>query len=119
MGKISGPLFVLYDHHRILFRFSCGRRKLQISLAGEGVPVNVGTFSNDMTTFATKDDVLTLLGHLGYLAYDSVNETVRIPNKEVSQEYVNAISTMNWYGVAESVEDSRKLLESLWALDEE
>ena len=88
-------------------------------LAGEGVPVNVGTFSNDMTTFATKDDVLTLLGHLGYLAYDSVNETVRIPNKEVSQEYVNAISTMNWYGVAESVEDSRKLLESLWALDEE
>ena len=88
-------------------------------LAGEGVPVNVGTFSNDMTTFATKDDVLTLLGHLGYLTYDSVNETVRIPNKEVSQEYVNAISTMNWYGVAESVEDSRKLLESLWALDEE
>jgi len=51
-----------------------------------------------------------LLGHLGYLTYDSVNETVRIPNKEVSQEYVNAISTMNWYGVAESVEDSRKLL---------
>ena len=88
-------------------------------LAGEEVPVNVGTFSNDMTTFATKDDVLTLLGHLGYLTYDSVNETVRIPNKEVSQEYVNAISTMNWYGVAESVEDSRKLLESLWALDEE
>ena len=88
-------------------------------LAGERVPVNVETFSNDMTTFATKDDVLTLLGHLGYLAYDSVNETVRIPNKEVSQEYVNAISTMNWYGVAESVEDSRKLLESLWALDEE
>lgn len=88
-------------------------------LAGEEVPVNVGTFSNDMTTFATKDDVLTLLGHLGYLTYGSVNETVRIPNKEVSQEYVNAISTMNWYGVAESVEDSRKLLESLWALDEE
>ena len=24
---------------------------------------------------------------------------MRIPNKEVSQEYVNAISTMNWYGV--------------------
>lgn len=87
--------------------------------AGECVQVNVGTFSNDMTTFATKDDVLTLLVHLGYLTYDSTNETVRIPNKEVSQEYVNAISTMNWYGVAESVEDSRKLLEALWALDEE
>lgn len=84
-------------------------------LAGEAIPVNVGTFSNDMTTFATKDDVLTLLVHLGYLTYDSMDETVRIPNKEVSQEYVNAISTMNWYGVAESVESSRRLLEALWS----
>ena len=64
-------------------------------LAGESVPINIGTFSNDMTTFATKDDVLTLLVHLGYLTYDSVDGTVSIPNKEVSREYVNAISTMN------------------------
>ncbi|WP_390509622.1 hypothetical protein [Faecalibacterium sp. i20-0019-C2] len=25
-----------------------------------------------------------------------------IPNKEVSQEYVNALSTMNWHGVTAS-----------------
>ena len=86
-------------------------------LAGESVPINIGTFSNDMTTFATKDDVLTLLVHLGYLTYDSVDGTVSIPNKEVSREYVNAISTMNWHGVAESVESSRKLLEALWNMD--
>lgn len=43
--------------------------------------------------------------------------TVNIPNKEVSREYVNAISTMNWHGVAESVESSRKLLEALWNMD--
>lgn len=67
-------------------------------LAGESVAVNIGTFSNDMTTFATKDDVLMLLVHLGYLTYDSSNETAKIPNKEVSQEYVNAISPMNWQG---------------------
>ena len=71
-------------------------------LAGEAVPIHIGTFSNDMTTFATKDDVLTLLVHLGYLTYNSINETVSIPNKEVSREYVNAISTMNWHGVADS-----------------
>ena len=59
-------------------------------LAGESVPINIGTFSNDMTTFATKDDVLTLLVHLGYLTYNSTAETVSIPNKEVSQEYINA-----------------------------
>ena len=86
-------------------------------LAGESVPINVGTFSNDMTTFATKDDVLTLLVHLGYLTYNSIDGTVSIPNKEVSKEYVNAISTMNWHGVAESVESSCKLLEALWNMD--
>lgn len=86
-------------------------------LAGEGIPVNIGTFSNDMTTFAIRDDVLTLLVHLGYLTYDSIDETVRIPNKEVSQEYVNAIRTMDWHEVIASVEASRKLLEALWAMD--
>ena len=86
-------------------------------LAGERVKINTGTFSNDMTTFSCKDDVLTLLVHLGYLTYDSSSETVTIPNKEVSQEYVNAISTMNWKGVMDSVDASRKLLEALWAMD--
>ena len=33
-------------------------------LAGERVQVNIGTFSNDMTSFQGKDDVLTLLIHL-------------------------------------------------------
>ena len=88
-------------------------------LAGEGVRINTGTFSNDMTTFATKDDVLTLLVHLGYLTYNAKTEEVTIPNKEVSQEYINAISTMDWHEVYRSVEHSRKLLEALWNQDEE
>lgn len=86
-------------------------------LAGEEIPVNTGTFSNDMTTFAMKDDVLTLLVHLGYLTYDSTRGVVAIPNKEVSQEYVNAIRTMDWHEVIHSVEASKRLLESLWAMD--
>ena len=86
-------------------------------LAGEGVRINTGTFSNDMTTFATKDDVLTLLVHLGYLTYNSETEKVTIPNKEVSQEYLNAISTMDWHEVMRSVENSRKLVEALWNQD--
>ena len=86
-------------------------------LGGGSVTINTGTFSNDMTTFAVKDDVLTLLVHLGYLSYYEPDSTVSIPNKEVSLEYVNAISTMDWHGVAESVAASRKLLESLWNMD--
>lgn len=88
-------------------------------LAGESIRINTGTFSNDMTTFATRDDILTLLVHLGYLAYDGISESVHIPNKEVSQEYVNAISTMAWKEVITSVEESRRLLESLWNMDGE
>ena len=65
-------------------------------LAGESIMINTGTFANDMTSFATKDDVLTLLVHLGYLTYDSENEMIAIPNREVSKEYINAISTMDW-----------------------
>lgn len=88
-------------------------------LAGESVRINTGTFSNDMTTFAIKDDVLTLLVHLGYLTYNSQTQSVMIPNKEVSQEYINAISTMDWHEVIRSVENSRKLLEDLWNQDAE
>lgn len=87
-------------------------------LAGERVQVNIGTFSNDMTSFQGKDDVLTLLIHLGYLSYHWPDKTVTIPNKEVSQEYINAISTMNWSEVTRSVEDSKTLLEALWNMDE-
>ena len=88
-------------------------------LAGEKIPINTGTFSNDMTTFETRDDVLTLLTHLGYLTYDSESESVSIPNKEVAKEYINAISTMDWKEVTHSVEASRKLLEALWNQDGE
>ena len=88
-------------------------------LAGEAVPIDTGTFTNDMITFANRDDVLTLLVHLGYLTYDSINGTVTIPNKEVAQEYVNAIRTMDWSEVTRSVEASRKLLQSMWDMDAE
>lgn len=88
-------------------------------LAGESVEINTGTFTNDMTTFAGRDDVLTLLVHLGYLTFDSERSAVSIPNKEVSQEYVNAISTMDWSEVMHSIDASRRLLQSLWEMDEE
>ena len=86
-------------------------------LSGLRYRINTRTFQNDMWSMKSKDDVLTLLVHLGYLTYDSIDETVRIPNKEVSQEYVNAIRTMDWHEVIASVEASRKLLEALWAMD--
>ena len=86
-------------------------------LAGGRVEINTGTFSNDMTTFTSKDDVLTLLVHLGYLTYHRWDKTVSIPNREVAQEYVNAIRTMDWGEVMRPVEASRRLLHSLWDME--
>ena len=42
-----------------------------------------------------------------------------IPNKEVSQEYINSLSTMDWHEVMASVKASKELLEALWNMDAE
>lgn len=61
-------------------------------LGGEHVRVNTRSFQNDMRNFKTKDDVLTLLIHLGYLGYDSRAKEAFIPNREIVEEFENAMS---------------------------
>lgn len=60
-------------------------------LGGNQYKINTRTFQNDMYSINSKDDVLTLLVHLGYLAYDSTKKEVYIPNQEVSDEFKNAV----------------------------
>ena len=59
-------------------------------IAGEAVPVNTGIFTNDMITFRIKDDVLTLLIHLGYLGYHYAEKTVFIPNNDIRLKFICA-----------------------------
>ena len=65
-------------------------------LGGGRVRVNTRSFRNDMRNLDSKDDVLTLLIHLGYLAYDSGRKEAFIPNKEIIEEFENAMSTGGW-----------------------
>ena len=88
-------------------------------LAGEHVAVQTTSFQNDMTTFKSKDDVLTLLIHLGYLGYNSSNQTCYIPNKEVIDSFVNSIRSSNWNETTKALLNSRALLEATWNRDEE
>jgi hypothetical protein len=91
-----------------------------VMLLGDGrCKVNPRRFQNDMTTFGGKDDVLTLLIHLGYLAYDSENEEVYIPNYEIKQEFVDAIEGDEWGEVIKTLSASQELLEATWQLDGE
>lgn len=50
-------------------------------LSGESVSVNTKSYQNDMVRFRNKDDILTLLIHLGYLAYDENKHRAFIPNE--------------------------------------
>ncbi len=58
-----------------------------LMLSGEKIPLNIHGCKNDMHTFANKDQVITTLVHLGYVAYDSQTKEAYIPNKEVQKVF--------------------------------
>ena len=80
-------------------------------LAGESCSVDTASFQNDLNVVRSKDDVLTSLIHLGYLSYDRDSRTCRIPNREVSTEFKNAIVTeTGWDVIATAIKQSERLL---------
>lgn len=88
-------------------------------LAGEKEKIDTTTFSNDMVTFATKDDVLTLLVHLGYLTYNAETKEIWIPNDEVMEQFISTVKVMGWGSVVTALETSEKLLQATLSGDEE
>lgn len=65
-------------------------------LSGMPVELDVSAFQNDTVSFANKDDVLTYLIHLGYLAYNQKTQTAFIPNEEIRRELINAVKRSKW-----------------------
>ena len=88
-------------------------------LAGGRCKVNTTSFSNDLSIINCKDDVLTVLIHLGYLSYDGNTQECYIPNKEVSGEMVNAVNANGWDIVSNAIKESESLLYATLAGDEE
>lgn len=80
-------------------------------IAGERLKVNVTKFHNDFQTFNSKDDVLTLLVHLGYLAYDKKDKRVRIPNEEVRYEFDELLESPQHTKLIDLITASEKLLQ--------
>ena len=79
-------------------------------LAGGHCAVDPTGFQNDMSVIRFKDDVLTVLIHLGYLSYEWKENECYIPNHEVAGEMVNAVKNSNWSNVAQAIEKSKQLL---------
>ncbi len=88
-------------------------------LGGLSCEIDTGTFQNDMTSFSGRDDVLTLLVHLGYLAYNEETHRVCIPNDEVRSEFLRAVKSSGWNEVAEAVKKSEELLNATLKMDAE
>lgn len=82
-------------------------------IAGEEIEVRTNRFENDFETFRSKDDVLTLLIHLGYLTWNREDKTAHIPNEEVRMEFEEILAgtggCQKWIGL---IDRSRKLLEA-------
>ena len=79
-------------------------------LSGEHVYVNTFKFQNDMRIVNSKSDVFTVLIHLGYLAYDEDLKQCYIPNKEVGEEFLNAVEDTSWTRLVEAITASQNLL---------
>ena len=81
--------------------------------------VNPTKFQNDMSIIRSKDDVLTVLIHLGYLSYDWKKSECYIPNHEVADEMVNAVDVSNWNHLMKAINASEQLLQATLEGDED
>ena len=102
-------------------------------IAGETIEINSSSFKNDVTGFKVKDDVLTLLVHLGYLAYEQkvevfgegddedeiIREFVHIPNDEIRLEFSNILKMTKHEVLVDLLSNSKKLLQDTISGNEE
>ena len=86
---------------------------------GGRLAIDTSTYQNDMTTFTGRDDVLSLLIHLGYLGFDDERSEVFIPNREILDEFKTSTKGKEWVSTFKSFETSQELLEATWNGDEE
>ena len=81
-------------------------------LAGGQIPVDTETFQNDLSGIESRDEVLTALIHLGYLAYQEKTGKAYIPNFEVAKAYQSALKKSGWTEVEKSISACDELLEA-------
>ena len=103
----------------IIMNYKGLKENIKELLAGKRLPVDVSSFSNDMTTFSSADDILTLFIHLGYLGYDFSKKEVFIPNSEITTEFVTSIRDAGWQEVILAIKNSEELLQATWKRENE
>ena len=93
------------------------KEDVAILMDGGRVPIDVTRYQNDMTSFKSKDDILTMFIHLGYLGYQRETKEVFIPNKEVLDVFKSSTKNRDWNVTFRALQNSQKLLEATWNCD--
>ena len=88
-------------------------------LSGDAVPVRTTSYQNDMVSFRNKNDVMTALIHLGYLAYNQDEQTAYIPNEEIRSEFLDAVEETQWNEFFDYQKLSRGILAATLDMDAE
>ncbi len=94
------------------------KEAVTLLINGGRVAVNTASYQNDMTTFNGKDDILSLLIHLGYLGFEDKTSEVYIPNEEVLDVFKVSTQTGEWDGAFRAFEKSMDLVKATWNADE-
>lgn len=85
------------------------RSKILGMLAGEEIEVETYEFNTDLTKINNFSVALTVLIHLGYLAY--TDGKCYIPNYEIAQKLTKAIKKLDWTEISNPINESMKLYE--------
>ena len=94
------------------------KEAVALLMDGGRLKIEPRTYQNDMTTFTCRDDILSLLVHLGYLGFDDEQSEVFIPNKEILDEFIASTKSEEWAWAFRAFDASLKLLKATWAKDE-
>ena len=78
--------------------------------AGLEVSYNTTKFQNDLTSFQSANDVLTLLTHFGYLTYDMDRCVGWLPNHEIKDEFGGMIHCITHAETIRRIKESEQLL---------
>jgi len=88
------------------------KKTLALLMTGSKACVDVTMFENDLTKIYSEDSALTVLIHLGYLAYDEETKSCYIPNYEISKEFERAVKVIDWKEYSNPIKSSLDLYEA-------
>ena len=86
-------------------------------ISGAEFKVDTAVFTNDPSSIASKDDVLTYMIHLGYLGYNQNRKTAFVPNEEIRQELTMAVESKRWNEMITFQQESERLLDATLDMD--